>query len=185
MLQDLKSQLGSSMLSMGRFLQRPVTLRIGPQKMSSSEQRAAAKKRLRVSVRYMQSDLKQLLDQHAATRKLMRHLGFIERTLRRGGLPALELVPVRVVAKSLAELESLVWDWSPVGLAELRSRLAVMLKNRPAEEIAENHQLDATQRAIVTEVEHSMFEQSQRHWSGQDEAAGHALVQPTHPAQPA
>jgi hypothetical protein len=178
MLQDLRSQLGQSMQSVGRFLQRPVTLRVGPQKMSSSEQRAAARKRLRASLRYMQSDLKHLLDQHASTRKLMRHLGFIERTLRRGGLPALERVPVKVVARSLAELESLVWDWSPVGLAELRSRLAVMLKNRPAEDVADNQQLDATQRAIVTEVEHSMFEQSQRHWSGRDEAAVNPSTQP-------
>ena len=166
------------MQSVGRFLQRPVSIRIGAPKASAADQRAAQKKRLRASLRYMQSDLKHLLDQHESTRTLMRHLCFVERALRRGGLVGLERVPTRVVAKALAELESLVWDWSPVGLAELRSRLAVTLKNRPADDTADHQQLDTSQRAIVTEVEHSMFEQSQRHWSGRDEAADRMPAQP-------
>lgn len=172
MLQDIKSQLGSSISSVGRFLQRPVTLRSkqqpSPRANRAGQRSALEMKRLAVALD-MEADLAWLLDQHESARHLMRHLGYVERVLHRGGPEALEELPVKVLARALAELERMVTDWSPVGLAELRSRMAVTLKHRPAETAADPlAQFDATQRAIVTEVEHSVFEESQRNWANSD-----------------
>ena len=173
MLQDIKSQLGSSISSVGRFLQRPVTLRIkplpNPRQMRAAKRSASEMKKVAAELD-MEADLAWLLDQHESARQLMRHLGYVERVLHRGGIDALEELPVKILARALTELERMVTDWSPVGLAELRSRMAVMLKNRPAESRTEPMaQFDATQRAIVTEVEHSVFEESQRNWANVDD----------------
>ena len=161
------------MFSVRRLLQLPLTLRgTSPAKRptrAAAERTAAKKRRLAASVQ-MEADLTWLLDQHASTRHLMRHLEFTERALQRRGVSGLERLPVRVIAKALAELESLVRDWSATGLADLRSRMAVMLKNRSTEEALESRPFGATQGAIVTEVEHSIFEESQRQWSSDDEA---------------
>ena len=54
----------------------------------------------------MRHDLYQLLEQHPASRQLVRHLDLVERTLRRGGLEALEALPIRVITKALAQLEN-------------------------------------------------------------------------------
>jgi len=173
MLQDLRSQLGSSMFSVGRFLQLPLTLHgTSPAKRPArtTAEGAAAKLRRRAASMQMEADLTWLLDQHASTRQLMRHLEFTERALQDRGVSGLERLPVRVVVKALAELESLVRDWSAVGLAELRSRMAVMVKNGPADEALEDLLFDTAQGAVVTEVEHSVFEASQRQWTSDDEA---------------
>jgi len=167
------------MFSVGRFLQLPLTLRgTSPAKRptrTAAERAAARKRRLAASVQ-MEADLTWLLDQHASTRQLMRHLEFTERALQRRGVTGLERLPTRVIAKALAELESLVWDWSATGLAELRSRMAVMLKSRPPEYAPESRHYGATQGAVVTEVEHSLFEESQRQWSSDDEAGATGFV---------
>ena len=186
MLQNIKSQLGNSISSVGRFLQRPVTLRGNPppsRRANRAAQRSTSEMKQRAAALDMQADLAWLLDQHESARHLMRHLGCVERVLQRAGPAALEALPVKVLARALAELERLVADWSPVGLADLRSRIAVMLKNRPAETSEEPvQQFDTTQRAIVTEVEHSVFEESQRNWAtaeGDDEGnSGFAPTQP-------
>ena len=173
MFQDLKSQLGSSMHSLGRLLRRPVAPRGGarptppPQRYTAERaaERTAAKARRAVAVR-MHADLADLLGLHPAARLLMRHLDVVEHVLRRHGLSAWERLPVKVHVKALGELESLVSDWSAAGLAELRSRTAVLLKNRPADNAPASLYFDATPGADVTEVEHSIFEESQRSWAG-------------------
>ena len=104
----------------------------------------------------------------------MRHLDVIERTLRHIGIDAVEALPVKVLAKGLDELEALVWDWSPVGLAELRSRLAVTVKQRRHEADAPTAlQLERPDSsapridAEVNEVSHELFEEMERSWTGQ------------------
>jgi hypothetical protein len=119
----------------------------------------------------MRRDLYQMLEQHPGSRQIMRHLDLAERTLRSGGIKAFEALPIRVIAKALAQMERLVWDWSPEGLAELRSRMAVMVKNRSREVTAEaistaSLELEMSQ-TDVTEVEHSEFEEMERSWAGQ------------------
>jgi hypothetical protein len=173
MLDDLKSQLGSSMHTVGRFLVRPITVKKGNVTLGLTEStlRAQAREEKRERVKRMRRDLFTLMEQHPESRQLMRHLDLAERTLRHGGLQALEKLPVRVIAKALAQMERLVWDWTPVGLAELRSRMAVMVKNRahePSRQAAavEAPEPDTSRAADVTEVEHAEFEEMERSWAG-------------------
>jgi hypothetical protein len=173
MLDDLKSQLGSSMHTVGRFLVRPITVKKGNVTLglTASTLRAQAREDKRERVKRMRRDLFTLMEQHPESRQLMRHLDLAERTLRQGGLQALEKLPIRVIAKALTQMERLVWDWSPVGLAELRSRMAVMVKSRahePTREAAtvEASEPDTSRAADVTEVEHAEFEEMERSWDG-------------------
>lgn len=168
MFQDLKLQLSNSLHSVSQLLTRPLAMRSGASALPAQggpAQRAAAKLLRRAAATRMQTDLADLLDQHASARQLMRHLDLVERALGRG-LSAWERLPLKIHVKALAELEKLVWDWSTDGLAELRSRTAVLVKNRPADAAPQSPYLDATQRAEVSEVEHSIYEESERSWVG-------------------
>ncbi len=127
-----------------------------------------------VGHKQLRRDLYSLLERHPASRQTMRHLDVIERTLRHIGIDAVEALPVKVLAKGLDELEALVWDWSPVGLAELRSRLAVTVKQRRHEADAPTPlQLERPDSsapridAEVNEVSHELFEEMERSWTGQ------------------
>lgn len=184
MLNDLKSQLGSSVHTVRRFLQRPLKVDKGSLTLGQTpaNQRARARDEKRLHERALKLALFQLMEQHPKSRQLMRYLDVVERTLRRGGLDALETLPIRVVAKALAQMEKLVWDWSPAGLAELRSRMAVMVKNRPlstparaaaqagaeaAGTAATELEVDGHHLADVSEVDHATFEEMERSWAGQ------------------
>ena len=177
MIDDLKSRLGSSMRTMHRFLQRPISVKQGNLTLGvpAASLRAQARDDERQRVRRMRRDLYALMQQHPGSRQLMRHLDLVERTLRHEGYGAVEALSIRVIAKALGQLEKLVWDWSEPGLAELRSRLAVMVKSRQveAEQDAAStaaQELDiATHHGVtdVTEVDHAEFEQMERSWAGQ------------------
>lgn len=179
MLQVLKSQLGQSMSSVRLFLQKPIKLDEGNITLGASEAslREQAREKTRKQVRHMRRDLHALLSQHPSSRQLMRHLATVEMTLRDEGLEGFEAMPVRVIAKALKELERLVQDWSPIGLAELRSRMAVIVKSRASanEARAQNTEpqplqaitaFGPTLAADVTEVDHAEFEEMERSWVG-------------------
>jgi hypothetical protein len=139
--------------------------------------RPSASKRPRASVghKQMRRDLYSLLERHPASRQTMRHLDLIERTLRQIDIDAVEALPVKVLAKGLDELEALVWDWSPVGLATLRSRLAVVVKQRRHEAnmpttTSPFDRYDSSAPRIdaeVNEVSHELYEEMERSWTGQ------------------
>ena len=191
MLQSLKSQIDSSVESMRRLLQRPIRLNDGSLKRGTSESKLRQQQReaKRQRVRQMRRDLYALFDQHPSSRKLMRHLATVERTLQEEGLQGFEALPLAVITKALAELEGMVRDWSPTGLAELRSRMAVLAKNRPPQNASANSSSPVTAEeqidiraplglaaaAEVTEVDHAEFEEMERSWVG---------VVPKQPGQP-
>jgi hypothetical protein len=118
----------------------------------------------------MHGELRQLLAQHTNARKLMRHLAFVERELRLSGLPALNELPPEVLKKALQQLESLVTDWSPPGLAEVRSRLAVLVLEREKEDRqfrptnSDLSEFYTPQRIAVSEASPSDFEKLERIW---------------------
>jgi hypothetical protein len=174
MLDVLKSQLGSSIHSVKRFLERPISVRAGNVTLgvAASNQRQQARDQKRQRDRLMKRELYTLMEQHPSSRQLMRHLDLVERTLRKGGLDAVEKMPVRVLMQALTQLERLVWDWSALGLAELRSRIAVMVKTRPMETEREEAlstasiELELAGHADVSEVDHATFEEMERSWIG-------------------
>ena len=171
MLENLKSQIDSSVGSMRRLLQRPIKL--GSSKAKLRQQQREAKHQ---RVRQMRRDLYALFDQHASSRKLMRHLATVECTLQEEGLQGFESLPLDVIAKALAELEGMVRDWSPTGLAELRSRMAVLARNRPPQAASATGGVQVDLRASgplgresvaeVSEVDHAEFEEMERSWVG-------------------
>jgi len=156
----------SALSAIGRLLTHPISLgaRTSARKRSSSS----------VGHKQMRRDLYSLLERHPASRQTMRHLDLIERTLRRIDIDAVEALPVKVLAKGLDELEALVRDWSPVGLAAVRSRLAVQVKQRRHEADAltssQFDRYDSNAPRIepeVNEVSHELYEEMERSWSGQ------------------
>jgi hypothetical protein len=175
MIDALKSQLGSSMNSVRRFLERPITLRQGHLALGAPARsvRAPAREAQREHARRMRRELYRLMELHPDSRQLMRHLDLLERTLRRQGMAGVEALPARVVATALTQLERLVGDWSAEGLAELRSHLAVIVKRRAvlAARAAASLLSDAAmpQATDVTEVgddDLAMFRDMERSWAG-------------------
>jgi hypothetical protein len=179
MLQDFKSQFGQSMSSMRQFLQKPIQLNGGHLElgMSKSSLRTQAREESRKRVRHMKRDLYALLRQHPSSRGLMRHLATVEHALHTDGLKGFEALPVRVIARALAEMEGLVRDWSPTGLAELRSRMAVIVKARPGDVLELAAKGPTTPGSVsvhadlagpgdVSEVDHAEFEEMERSWVG-------------------
>ncbi len=78
----------------------------------------------------IQQQLAELLNDLPESRTTLRHLDFVEKALQRKGLRALNKLPVDVLQRALDQLEGLVVNWSPVGLAALRSRIAVAIIDR-------------------------------------------------------
>ncbi len=74
--------------------------------------------------------LGELLDELPETRPALRHLVFVEQALQKKGLRSLHKLPVKVLQRALEQLEGLVTNWSPVGLASLRSKMAVAIIDR-------------------------------------------------------
>jgi len=170
--------------AIGRLLTQPITLGARP-----GSRKAPG---LSVGHKQMRRDLYTLLERHPASRQTMRHLDLIERTLRRIDIDAVEALPIKVLAKGLDELEALVWDWSPVGLATLRSCLAVTVKLRRHEANAstssqlERYDSSAPRiEAEVNEVSHELYEEMERSWSGQMPAELAEAQRATAPASPA
>lgn len=78
----------------------------------------------------IRKQLAELLDQLPGTRDAMRHLVFVEQALQKKGLRALHKLPLDVLQHALSQLEGLVTNWSPAGLANLRSKMAVCILDR-------------------------------------------------------
>ncbi|WP_457442737.1 hypothetical protein [Roseateles sp. P5_E4] len=115
--------------------------------------------------------LAELLGQHPSTRRVMRHLGYVEHQLARQGAAALSEMPVHIVATALSQLEAIVSNWSNRDLAELRSRMAVAVKKGSEDEFlgpdGERRSVFATaSRLLVGDVNHSVFEELQRQYHG-------------------
>ena len=56
----------------------------------------------------------------------------VEQALAKKGVRALRKLPLDVLRRALDQLEGLVTNWSPVGLAALRSKMAVTIIERDA-----------------------------------------------------
>lgn len=109
-----------------------VVLQAQPPKASKrgSDGEQAGTQRDTDELRLMRRQLGELLNELPETRTALRHLVFVERALGNHGLKSLQKLPVDVLEKALDQLESLVTNWSPVGLANLRSKMAVAVIER-------------------------------------------------------
>lgn len=87
-------------------------------------------KRQRHELKVMLVQLTEVLDDMPETRETMRHLVFVEQALAKKGLRALKKMPLEVLKRALDQFEGLITNWSPVGLANLRSKMAVAVIDR-------------------------------------------------------
>jgi hypothetical protein len=78
----------------------------------------------------MLGQLADVLGEVPETRETLRHLVFVEHALTKKGLKALKKMPLDVLRRALEQLEGLVTNWSPEGLANLRSKMAVTVIDR-------------------------------------------------------
>jgi hypothetical protein len=81
-------------------------------------------------LRLMISQLSEVLDEMPETRDTLRHLVFVEQALAKKGLKSLKKMPLEVLRRALEQFEGLVINWSPEGLANLRSKMAVAVIDR-------------------------------------------------------
>lgn len=122
--------------------------RDGPK--SSRQSRAeAVVQREKEELALIRSELAALLNELPTTRQTMRHLVFVEQALAKKGLRALHKIPLDVLQRALEQLEGLVTNWSPVGLANLRSKMAVAIIDR--EHHDPEKEADAYRTAAVAE----------------------------------
>ena len=91
-----------------------------------------------------------LLSELPETRQTMRPLVFVEQALNKKGLRALHKLPLDVLQRALEQLEALVTNWSPVGLANLRSKMAVAILDR--EHMDPEAEADAYRTAAVIDA---------------------------------
>jgi len=125
-----------------------------PRKPSRREQiEDEARRQARAQLELVQQQLKVLLDEFPGSRVTLRQLVFVETALQKKGLKALHKLPLPVLQKALEQLESLVTNWSPAGLANLRSRMAVAIIDR--EHQAPDREADAYRTAAVLDSQQS------------------------------
>lgn len=93
-----------------------------------------AARRERAELELVQRELAGALDAAPEIRAELRHLAYIEHAMQQKGLRALRLVPLDVLEKALQQFEGLVSNWEPRGLATLRSKMAVTVRERQATE---------------------------------------------------
>lgn len=82
------------------------------------------------AVRAMRAELGKVLDADDSHRQTYRHLARFERKFDKYGMRTIEQLPVDQLRRALREFESLVRNWSSPSLADLRSRMAVVLADR-------------------------------------------------------
>lgn len=89
-----------------------------------------ARKKERAELDEALQQLAGVLDELPETRRTLRHLVFVEQALQRKGWRALHKLPLDLMQRAHEQLEGLVVNWSPAGLANLRSKMAVAIIDR-------------------------------------------------------
>ncbi len=113
-----------------------------------------ARRKTRAEIELLLAQLKELLDEVPETRGTLKQLVFVEHALQKKGLKALHKLPLPVLQKALEQLEGLVTNWSPAGLANLRSKMAVAIIDR--EHHDPEKEADAYRTAAVMEPQDSL-----------------------------
>lgn len=116
-----------------------------PSRADLAQQKGAAEMVL------MLEQLQALLAELPEARQTLRHLVFVEQALQKKGLRALHKLPLDVLQRGLEQLEGLVTNWSPVGLANLRSKMAVAIIDR--ERMDPDAEADAYRTSAVLDRE--------------------------------
>ena len=74
-------------------------------------------------IQAMRLELGAVLDRDPRSRRVLVHLNMLERALKSSGMKAFEDLPPELLRKAMAQLDTLVMDWSARGLTLLRAGL--------------------------------------------------------------
>ena len=122
----------------------------------------------------MLQELDALLDEQPGSRQTLRHIDYLRQALQKKGLRALHKVPLDVLQRALEQFESLVSNWSPVGLASLRSKMAVAIIDR--EHVNPDAEADAYRTTAVIDSLPGVPSLPEVHVHGDDEALAAAYA---------
>lgn len=115
------------------------------------------------ALRRAHAELGALLDRHPDTRHLLRHLGYVERSIRHHGSRAFRQVPVPVLERALEQLELLVRGEQAPAIAPLRARIERALRERGQ---ARKDAGPVTQSVLVSDATQSLFDEMEKSWTG-------------------
>lgn len=105
-----------------------------PRAKAGSDDKDKARRRDAEELALMRQQLGALLSEVPETRRTLLALVAVEQALNKKGLRALRKLPLAVLRRGLDQFEGLVTNWSPVGLATLRSKMAVLILEREGED---------------------------------------------------
>lgn len=111
--------------------------------------------------------LAEVLDQHTQARTVLRYVRALEHGLQKKGRFALDDLPVDTIRRALEQLDTLVKDWTPEGLATLRSKAAVAIAGREqleAERAAQRRAAAGHDDVEVEEASVTTFMQANEEW---------------------
>lgn len=120
-------------------------------KSNKGEREMALERKAAEELKLMRQQLAELLNEVAETRLTMRHLVMVEDALGKKGVRVLHKLPLGVLQRAHEQLEGLVTNWSPVGLASLRSKMAVAILDREHMDPAQT-EADAYRTAAVMDL---------------------------------
>lgn len=113
-------------------------------------QREAAEQRRR-QLRQIREQLAAVFATLPGLHQHLVHLARVEQALAEQGLSFLDTLPLAQLRLALQQFEEAVLDWGPQGLAYLRSRMAVALRERS---LREGHEVgDSSALPIVREID--------------------------------
>ncbi len=123
----------------------------------------------------MEEAMAQVLDQHVSTRKVMRHLGYLERALQKQGAQCFVVLPLEVLRPALLQLKSVMGPAPSQGLTELHACLVVMVVEREMPQDSGDTGLlsvfNVDDKLLVSEISHADFMSADQAWSRQEETA--------------
>lgn len=123
---------------------------VSPKKPKKDSRADLAARKEKQDLAMILEQLGGLLAEVPETRAALRHLVFVEHALQKKGLRALHKLPMDVLQRAHEQLEGLVVNWSPVGLASLRSKMAVAIIDR--EHMDPEAEADAYRTAAVMDT---------------------------------
>ncbi len=115
----------------------------GPYVPPEERMRLAAEKRAADELAAMRRELAAMLNDDPGSRARLPHLAYVEQQLAIQGLALLDKLSVALVRAAYKQLDDNVMNWSQVGLATLRSKLGVAVKERGLGHGQDNTEADA------------------------------------------
>lgn len=115
-------------------------------------------------VQAMRLELAAVLDRDPRSRSVLVHLNMLERALKTKGMKAFEDLPAELLRKAMAQLDTLVMDWSARGLTLLRARASGTLARTRITAGTRQPDFGDTTHVQVREASVTTFMEAEQEW---------------------